>query len=217
MTFHEFENETRNTLAKYIRDKAQIERYTELVLGLFEEGAEVTSIIRRSIPGNFHETKIDIPHLEEEIGDIIWYITHITMQLPDANLEKIAKVNLQKINAYNNQKEQLTFKEYQERAINTYRSDLPETKQERARYFSMGMIKEIGKVSELFAEHRIYNTALQTSNVEEKLGDTLWYLAAISENYDLDLNLIAKKNIQKTKSRYDKNGIAQIPEDKEGR
>ena len=70
MTFHEFENETRYTLAKYIRDKAQTERYTELVLGLFEEGAEVTSIIRRSIPGNFHETEIDIPHLEEEIGDI---------------------------------------------------------------------------------------------------------------------------------------------------
>ena len=64
MTFHEYENEIKDTLAKYIRDKVEIERYTELMLGLYEEGAEVVSIIRKSIPGNFHETEIDIPHLE---------------------------------------------------------------------------------------------------------------------------------------------------------
>ena len=32
MTFHEFENEIKDTLAKYIRDKVEIERYTELML-----------------------------------------------------------------------------------------------------------------------------------------------------------------------------------------
>lgn len=212
MTFHEFENETKYTLAKYIRDKAQIERYTELALGLFEEGAEVTSIIRRSIPGNFHETEIDLPHLEEEIGDILWYITHITMQLPDTDLEKIATENLQKTNSNYKKEERLTFKEYQQNAIDTYRSDLPKTKRERARYFSMGMIKEIGKISELFGEHRIDHTTLDINKAEEKLGDTLWYLAAISETYGLDLDTIARKNIQKTKARYNKNGIAQMPE-----
>lgn len=212
MTFHEFENETRYTLAKYIRDKAQIERYTELVLGLFEEGAEVTSIIRRSIPGNFHETEIDIPHLEEEIGDIIWYITHITMQLPDTDLEKIAIANLQKVNTKYKIEPKLTFKEYQQNAVDTYRHDIPKTRMERARYFSMGMIKEIGKISELFGEHRIDHTNLDINKAEEKLGDTLWYLAAISENYGLDLDVIARKNIQKTRARYNKNGIAQIPE-----
>ena len=217
MTFHEFENEIKDTLAKYIRNKAQIERYTELVLGLFEEGAEVTSIIRRSIPGNFHETEIDIPHLEEEIGDIIWYITHITMQLPNTNLAKIAEENLQKVKAKYSVIGQLTFKEYQQSAIKTYRNDLPKTKPERARYFSMGLIKEIGEVSELFAKHSINHTILQTSTIEEKLGDTLWYLAAISENYGLDLDIIAKNNIKKTKSRYNKNGIPQIPKNEEGR
>lgn len=210
MTFQEYENETRNTLAKYIRDKAKIERYTELVLGLYEEGAEVTSIIRKSIPGNFHETEIDIPHLEEEIGDIIWYITHITMQLPDIDLEKIAIGNLRKVNTNFTIESQLTFKEYQKRAVDTYRKDLPKTKMERARYFSMGMIKEIGKISELFGEYRIDHTDLEINKAEEKLGDTLWYLAAISENFDLDLDKIAQKNIQKTKARYDKNGIAQV-------
>ena len=213
MTFQEYENETRNTLAKYIRDKAKIERYTELVLGLYEEGAEVTSIIRKSIPGNFHETEIDIPHLEEEIGDIIWYITHITMQLPDIDLEKIGIANLRKVNTNFTIESQLTFKQYQKMAVDAYRKDLPKTKMERARYFSMGMIKEIGKISELFGEHRIDHTNLEINKAEEKLGDTLWYLAAISENYGLDLDNIAQKNIQKTKARYDKNGIAQVDVD----
>ena len=210
MTFHEFENETRYTLAKYIRDKVQIERYTELVLGLFEEGAEVTSIIRRSIPGNFHETEIDLPHLEEEIGDILWYISQITMQLPDANLEKIAIGNLRKVNARYMREEQVTFKVYQQSVINMYRSDFPIIKTEIARYFSLGMIKEIGEITEMFGGHRIEHTNLDINKAEEKLGDTLWYLAAISENYGLDLDAIARKNIQKTKSRYDENGVAQI-------
>lgn len=217
MTFHEFENEIRETLAKYIRDKALIERYTELLLGLFEESAEVTQIIRKTIPGNFHETKIDLPHLEEEIGDVIWYITHIAMQLPNTNLDKIASANLQKTNQSLKKKEHLTFTEYQRNVIYTYRKDLPKTKEERARFLAMGMLKEIGEVSEMFGQHRIDHITLDINKIEEKFGDTLWYLAAISDNYGLDLEEIARKNIQKTKARYNKNGIAQIPNDGEGR
>jgi len=211
MTFHEFENEIRDTLAKYIRDKEQTEKYTELMLGLYEEGAEVTSIIRRSIPGNFHETEIDIPHLEEELGDIIWYISHITMQLPETDLEEIANSNLKKIDInyrenYNSR--ELTIKGYQQAIINSYRNTLPKIQAERARFFAMGLIKEVGKISELFGEHRIDDTKLDIPKVKEKLGDCLWYTTAISENYGLDLEMIARKNIQKTKKRYDKNGLA---------
>ena len=218
MTFQEFENQTRYTLAKYIRDKSQIERYTELILGLFEEGAEVTSIIRRSIPGNFHETEIDIQHLEEELGDILWYISHITMQIPNSSLERIAIANLQKVNtSYQQEEKNTSFEKYQQGVIKTYRDDLPKLRTERARYFSMGIIKEIGKLSELFGEHWIDYKKLNVKKAEEKLGDTLWYLAAISENYGLDLDTIARKNIKKTKSRYNKDGIAQVLETGEER
>jgi len=219
MTFHEFENEVRDTLAKYIRDKIEIERYTELILGLYEEGGEVTSIIRRSIPGNFHETKIDIPHLEEELGDILWYISHIAMQL-NSNLDRIAIANVQKIdtgNQPNYNRYCLSIKQYQQCAVRAYRNDLPKSQNEKARFFAMGMIKEIGKISELFGEYRIEQKTLDLRTIEEKLGDTLWYLSAISENYDLDLEEIAIKNIQKTKARYNKNGIAQLPKTEEGR
>lgn len=217
MTFHEFENEIRETLAKYIREKALIERYTELLLGLVEESAEVTQIIRKTIPGNFHETEIDLPHLEEEIGDVIWYITHMAMQLPSTNLNNIATANLQKTSKSYSSEEQLTFTQYQQKVIETYKEDLPKTKEEKARFLAMGMLKEIGEISEIFGKHRIDHITLDINKVDEKLGDTLWYLAAISHNYGLDLEEIARKNIQKTKARYNKNGIAQIPKSEEGR
>lgn len=220
MTFHEFENEIRDTLAKYIRDKSQDDREIELILGLYEEGAEVTSIIRRSIHGNFHETKIDFEHLSEEIGDVIWYIAHIGMQL-DLDFSQIALANLQKVNRkefLNYDADKLTLKDYQQNAITAYRHKLlPITQEEKARYLAMGMIKEIGEVSELFGENILEYAPLYNDKIKGKLGDTLWYLAEISETYELDLETIASKTIQKTKSRYNKDGIAQIPNKGEDR
>ncbi|MBQ2836258.1 MAG: hypothetical protein IJE68_05435 [Clostridia bacterium] len=220
MTFHEFEDEVRDTLAKYVRDKSQRDREIELILGLYEEGAEVTSIIRRSIRGNFHETKIDFAHLSEEIGDVIWYIAHIGMQL-DLDLDQIALANLQKVNRkkfLNYDADKLTIKDYQQNAITAYRhKTLPSTQEEKARYLAMGMIKEIGEVSELFGENILEYAPLYSDKVKGKLGDTLWYLAEISETYDLNLETIASKTIQKTKARYNKEGIAQIPSEGDGR
>ena len=221
MTFHEFEDKVRDTLAKYVRDKSQRDREIELILGLYEEGAEVTSIIRRSIHGNFHETKIDFEHLSEEIGDVIWYITHIGMQL-DLDFGQIALANLQEVNNgkefLNYDADKLTLKDYQQNAITAYRHKLlPSTQEEKARYLAMGMIKEIGEVSELFGESILEYAPLYSDKVKGKLGDTLWYLAEISETYDLDLETIASKTIQKTKARYNKDGIAQIPSEGEGR
>ena len=212
MTFSQYEEDTKKTLAKYIRDKNQDERYTELILGLFEEGGEVTSIIRRSIKGNFHEVNIDFEHLKEEIGDVLWYITHIAYQLPNTKLEEVARRNLEKTHMIyqkdaSNSNESLGFNQYVEAVTNTYREDLPKTQEERARFFSLGLIKEIGKISELFGEHRIDATRLDIYKVKEKLGDGLWYLAAICENYGLDLGKIAKANSEKTQGRYNEEGI----------
>ena len=96
LTFAQYDYSIKDSLAKYIRDKKLDDRYTELILGLYEEAAEVTSPIRRSIKGNFHEEEIDISHLGEEVGDVLWYISQISMQLPNCSLTKIALNNLKK-------------------------------------------------------------------------------------------------------------------------
>ena len=212
MTFHEYENEVRDTLAKYIRDKVEIERYTELILGLYEEGAEVVSIIRKTIPGNFHETEIDLPHLEEELGDILWYISHIDMQLPKDNLQNLNCGNSSKI-------QEDSIVEYQKmvECINKQTTRLPQSQMEKGRYFAMGLIKEIGQLATLFGENLINYETLDKDKVKTKLRSSLWYVTSIGQNYGLDLETIATKNIQKTKARYNKNGIAQLPKKEEGR
>ena len=212
MTFHEFENEIKDTLAKYIRDKVEIERYTELMLGLYEEGAEVVSIIRKSIPGNFHETEIDLPHLEEELGDILWYISHIDMQLQKDNLQTL-------ICGKQSEYKKIEMSEYQKEMKLLYQGTpgLPENPLERGRFLAMGLIQEIGRLATIFGENLMDYEVLNTNYVEQKLRGGLWYLTAIGDNYGLDLETIAMKNIQKTKARYNKNGIAQISKTEEGR
>lgn len=76
----------------------------------------------------------------------------------------------------------------------------------------MGLIKEVGKLSELFGEHMIDKTILDIYKAKEKLGDGLWYLAAISQTYGLDFEDIARLSIEKTHSRYNSQGIAQRDE-----
>jgi NTP pyrophosphatase (non-canonical NTP hydrolase) len=48
-----------------------------------------------------------------------------------------------------------------------------------------------GKAHELVAEH-----------FEDELGDILWYLANTASKFDLDLSVIAEKNIEKTRDRW---------------
>ena len=209
MTFHEFENEIKDTLAKYIRDKAEIEKYTELMLGLYEEGAEVVTLIRKSIPGNFHETEINLQHLEEELGDMLWYITHIDIQLQKSNTQY----------GYYSKIKNINMTEYQKTVelINEKNSRLPEGQIERGRYFAIGLIKEIGQLATLFGENIIGYETLDKNNIEIKLRRCLWYVTSIGQSYGLDLETIARKNIQKTKSRYNKNGIVQKNKKEEGR
>lgn len=220
MTFQEFDNEIRGTLAKYIRDKDQIGRYIELVWGLFEEGGESATIIRRSIKGNFHERPIDLEHLTEEIGDVLFYTAQITYQLPGTDLESVVKSNLAKKHAMNEKEldeSQLTIKNYQQCVANTYGNGLPKSKNERGRFLALVLISEIGGVTQLFGKHILNGIELDASKVKESLGDCLWHTVALSDNYGLDFEEIAKAAIEKAQSRYDKNGMAKPAKNAEER
>ena len=215
MTLSEYEKNIKGSLAKYVRNRSQDARYTELVLGLFEEVTEVTSPIRRTIKGSFHESKLDKEHLGEEIGDVFWYIAQISSQLPGCSLEKVVKKNLEKTYMNFGSKftwiDNPTIRQYTNTAKSTYRKSLPESAEERVRFFCFGLIKEVGKVSELFGEHIIDGKVLEGDilnlwKVEEKLGDALWYLAAICEVNGLDLEEIAYKNTDKVRERYNTDG-----------
>lgn len=206
-TLTQYAEEIKNTLAKYVRDKPEDQRYLELILGLAEECAEVTSIIRKSIKGNYHEQNIDFEHLKEEIGDVLWYITQIIDQLPNMNLERVARKKLKKPHTIHQKftkprNEPLSFEQY----TLSVAKKLPKSKEERARFLALGLIAKEGEISKMFGEHIIDSKKLNIHKVKKKLGDLLWYLAAIAQNYGLDLGEIAKANSDKTHGRYNKQG-----------
>ncbi len=217
MTFDDYENGTENTIAQYIRVMGTKGRFIEYGLGLHEESSEVTSIVRKTIKGNFHEQEIDTKHLAEEIGDTFWYITGIVRELPRTTLREVAIKNLEKTHTMHQvdleQEEDLDIQQYEEKVGNTYRSDLPKSQDNRARYFCLGLIKEIGKVSELLGEYEINSEELNIYKLKEKLGDALWYLVAISKTYNLEFCKIAEQNLQKCSGRYDDEGNARPDEE----
>ena len=220
MNFQEFENKIIDTLAKYIRDKDQNGRYFQLVLGAYEEGGEVSTIIRKATKGNYHEKPIDLEYLKEEIGDVFFYITQITHQLPNVNIVSVVESSLENENGDNEielEEDELTIRKYQQRISNTYGKHLPESKEERAIAFALGLIGGMSGVTALFRNYLLKGQKLDTDNIKIELGECLKNAVALSENYGLDFQEIAEAAIEKARSRYDKNGIAKVDNGAEAR
>lgn len=92
MTLKEYQNEATKTLQSY-NSKDQ-ENFFLGYLGLAGEAGSVLTTLKKKIRdgdgfGSFKE------HLEEELGDVLWYITSIASH-NGLNLENIAKKNLSK-------------------------------------------------------------------------------------------------------------------------
>src|SRR3546814_756213 len=64
-----------------------------------------------------------------------------------------------------------------------------------------------GETGELLGEYKKHlrdgsSHKLLVERVSEELGDLLWYVANVASKFDLDLNDIALKNLQKTQGRW---------------
>jgi len=64
-----------------------------LALGVGGEAGEVMEIIKK---GHRPGKEIDIPHLDEEIGDVLWYLAVLARHY-DLNLGDIALHNIDKL------------------------------------------------------------------------------------------------------------------------
>ena len=78
---------------------------------------------------------------------------------------------------------------------------MPESPKERLEIFAIGVIKEIGKISAIYGGVRMNSQFLDADKVIEKIGATLWYLAAIAQTTGVDLGKIASANMKKAKWR----------------
>ncbi len=64
-----------------------------LALGVGGEAGEVMEIIKK---GTRPDREVDVPHLKEEIGDVLWYLA-VLADTFDLDLEEIALDNIEKL------------------------------------------------------------------------------------------------------------------------
>lgn len=65
------------------------------LLGLGGEAGEVMEIVKKSIRD---DKPIDIPHLKEELGDVMWYVANICT-IFGLDLQEIVDENIDKLSA----------------------------------------------------------------------------------------------------------------------
>lgn len=100
----------------------------------------------------------------------------------------------------------MQFNEYQEKALET--AIYP--KEHKIVYSALGLGNEAGEVMGKIKKWLRGDDGVGEMSIERKealkgeLGDVLWYLAVLAKDLDLDLEEIAKDNINKLQTRKEK-------------
>ena len=68
-------------------------------------------------------------------------------------------------------------------------------------YLLMGFIGEVGEVYSLLAKNIRDETDFEPEKIKKELGDCLWFLATICNDFGLSLDDVAKANLEKLLSR----------------
>jgi NTP pyrophosphatase (non-canonical NTP hydrolase) len=65
-----------------------------------------------------------------------------------------------------------------------------------------GMMTEVGELVDVFKKNMAYGKEIDWFNVEEEIGDLMFYIASFCRMNDLDLQEIIETNIAKLETRY---------------
>lgn len=69
-------------------------------------------------------------------------------------------------------------------------------------HLAIGVAGEAGELLDTFKKTLFYNQPIDTTNVEEEVGDIFWYLFCGIDNMGLDAGEIMQTNIAKLQKRY---------------
>lgn len=101
----------------------------------------------------------------------------------------------------------MDIKDYQTQAIKT--AIYPE--QHRIVYPTLGLVGEAGEVAEkvkkVLRDSGGEFTLEKKEELAKELGDVLWYIANLANDLKYDLETIAEMNINKLKSRQERNKL----------
>lgn len=84
----------------YSQAVAKMPLYDDVVYGLITEVGEVTDILKK---GHRPGRQIDLIHLKEEIGDVFWYLTRLSIDY-GFDVEEILSDNVAKLEERHNAK-----------------------------------------------------------------------------------------------------------------
>lgn len=77
------------------KDLTKEQQLANAVMGLNGEIGEVTDIIKKHL---YQGHKLDTEHIQEELGDILWYLALLTNEL-NIDLDQIKQDNIDKLRA----------------------------------------------------------------------------------------------------------------------
>lgn len=86
----------------------------------------------------------------------------------------------------------MNLKEYKELALITKAPTQSFT--EDMVHAAFGLVTEIAEIADQYKRHRFYNKALDTTNIKEEIGDTMWYVAIAC--YALDIEIPEPGNVK---------------------
>jgi NTP pyrophosphatase (non-canonical NTP hydrolase) len=65
-----------------------------------------------------------------------------------------------------------------------------------------GLISETGEIADTIKKHVIYDQTLDVGNIEEEIGDLMWYIALLCYVNGISLEVAMTRNIDKLRKRY---------------
>ena len=103
----------------------------------------------------------------------------------------------------------MDLKEYQEKSKKTDLGTI--AKENNFDYYALGLVNEAGEVAGKIKKiHRDYDgevTDEYRKELAKEMGDVLWYLSALCEKFNLELEDVAQMNIDKLYSRKERGQI----------
>lgn len=93
----------------------------------------------------------------------------------------------------------MDFHAYQELANRTAK---PMTLQGNLLHAALGLSGEVGEFVDTVKREFVYGQALDVDNLQEELGDILWFVALACETLHVNMGDIAAANIDKLATRY---------------
>lgn len=233
MEISEYDNFVRRTDQSIDLDLEQ--RRQIFIYGLASEIGSVVSAIKKKLLDEDGTGKWDTTNneIEEELGDAMWYcfalagatntltpvnilihdIKNLTTELSakDARAEQIRSVIgpdnrqafLDAASSFQRSTRGMTFSDYQSVIILTAR-----TEKKVLAGVCIAVLYQLSAeiLRTLLPEiERNLNKSIQDRPFNDILGDTAWHLAALASVYNLDLNTIAKCNMDKVSYRQNRN------------